>query len=112
MAVLKFDETPYEVLREGLQRKIINTGKLMSVLIDFTDGPWGEAEPPHSHPHEQTCYIAEGEVIFKQEGEPDQYLKAGDLFAVPSGKLHTIQLLSKTARLIDNFTPLREEFLK
>lgn len=112
MAVLKFDETSYEVLREGLQRKIINTGKLMSVLIDFTDGPWEEAEPPHSHPHEQTCYIAEGEVVFKLEGEADQHLKAGDLFAVPSGKLHTIQLLSKTARLIDNFTPLRDEFLK
>lgn len=112
MTTLKFDDTDYEIVREGLQRKIINTGKLMTVLIDFTDGPWEEAEAFHSHPHEQTCYIAEGEIVFKLEGESDEHLKAGDLFAVPSGKLHTIQLLSKKARLIDNFTPIRKDFLK
>jgi len=34
MAVLKFDEVPYEKVKEGLQRKIIHTDKLMCVLID------------------------------------------------------------------------------
>jgi hypothetical protein len=33
------------------------------------------------------------------------------MFSVPSGKEHTIQLLTKTAKLIDSFTPLRQEFL-
>ena len=84
----------------------------MTVLIDFTDGPWNEPEPPHSHPHEQTSYIAEGEIIFFCEGEKEQRLSKGDMFAVPSGKKHTIKLLSKEARLIDNFTPLREDFIK
>ena len=79
MAVLKLDETPYEIVREGLQRKIIHTEGLMTVLIDFTDGPWEEREPPHSHPHEQTSYVAEGEIIFYCEDEPDQHLKAGDI---------------------------------
>ena len=111
MAVLKFDEVPYEVVREGLQRKIIHTDNLMNVLIDFTDGPWEEPEPPHSHPHEQTSYVAEGEILFLCEGEPDQHLKAGDMFAVPSGRPHTIQLLTKRARLVDSFNPLREDFL-
>ena len=111
MPVLKFDNTPYQVVREGLERKIIHTNNLMTVLIDFTDGPWGEAEPPHSHPHEQTSYVAEGEVLFKCEGEEDQHLKSGDMFTVPSGKLHTIQLLTSTARLVDNFNPVREDFL-
>lgn len=111
MAVLKFDKVSYEEVREGLKRKIIHTSNLMTVLIDFTDGPWEEAEPPHSHPHEQTSYVAEGEIIFYCEGEPDEKLKAGDMFAVPSGKKHTIKLLSKTARLIDSFNPVREDFL-
>jgi len=111
MAVLKFDETPFEEVREGLKRKIAYTGDLMTVLLDFTDGPWLGKEPPHSHPHVQTSYVAEGELIFFCEGEPDQHLKAGDIFIVPSGKLHTIQLLSRTARLIDNFSPVREDFL-
>jgi quercetin dioxygenase-like cupin family protein len=111
MAVLKFDDVPYEIVREGLQRKIIHTDNLMNVLIDFTDGPWEEPEPPHSHPHEQTSYVAEGEILFLCEGEPDQHLKAGDMFAVPSGRPHTIQLLTKRARLVDSFNPLREDFL-
>ncbi len=112
MAVLKFDEVPYENVKEGLQRKIIHTEKLMTVLIDFGNGPWEEPEPPHSHRHEQTSYVAAGEIIFYCEDQPEQHLKAGDLFAVPSGKEHTIKLLSRSARLIDSFTPVREDFLK
>jgi quercetin dioxygenase-like cupin family protein len=111
MAVLKFDEVPFEQVREGLQRKIIHLDQLMTVLLDFSDGPWAKPEPPHSHPHEQTSYIAAGEVIFYCEGEPDQHLKAGDMFFVPSGKLHSIKLLTSYARLVDSFSPLREDFL-
>ena len=112
MAVLRFEETPAEVVRTGLERRLTYMGDLMTVVLDFADGPWKEPEPPHSHPHVQTCYIASGELMFYCEDEPEQHLKAGDLFAVPSGKKHTIKLLSKTARLIDNFTPVREDFLK
>lgn len=111
MPVLKFDESPAEKVREGLSRKMIYTTNLMTVIIDFSHGPWSEPDPFHSHPHEQTCYIAEGEIIFFCEGEPDQHLKAGDLFCVASGKQHTIQLLSAKARLIDSFNPVREDFL-
>ena len=71
----------------------------------------GSEEPPHSHPHVQTSYIASGEIIFYCEGEPDQHLKAGDMFEVPSGKLHTIKLLTEKARLVDSFSPIREDFL-
>ncbi len=112
MAVLKFDEIPYERVKEGLQRKIIHTNRLMTVIVDFTSGPWDEPEPPHSHPHEQTSYVAEGEVIFYCEGEEEQRLKPGDMFAVPPHKMHTVRLLTEKVRLVDSFTPIREDFLK
>lgn len=112
MSVLKFDEVDYEVVNERLKRKIIYTDNLMSVLADFQGGPWPRQDPPHNHPHEQTSYVADGEVVFYCEGEPEQYLKAGDFFAVPPYKMHAIKLLSSTARIIDNFTPVREDFLK
>ncbi len=111
MAVLKFDDVQYEHVKEGLDRKIVYTGDLMTVLIDFSSGPWEEPEPPHSHPHVQTSYVAAGEIIFYCEGEPDQHLKAGDMFAVPADKKHTIKLLTEKVRLIDSFSPLREDFL-
>lgn len=111
MAVLKFDEVPFSQVKEGIQRKIIMTDDLMTVLIDFTNGPWEQSDPPHSHPHQQTSYVAEGEIIFYCEDEPEQHLKAGDMYAVPSGKKHTIKLLTQKVRLIDSFYPVREDFI-
>jgi quercetin dioxygenase-like cupin family protein len=111
MAVVKFDEVPFKEVREGVRRKIIMTDDLMTVLIDFSNGSWEMPDPPHSHPHQQTSYVAEGEIIFYCEDEPEQLLKAGDMYAVPSGKKHTIKLLTETARLIDSFYPVREDFL-
>jgi len=64
MAVIKFDEVPYIKVKEGLERKIIHTNELMTVLIDFSNGPWEVPDPPHSHPHQQTSYVAEGENYF------------------------------------------------
>lgn len=111
MPVLKLKESKPVTVREGLTRRLIHGKDLMTAVIDFTDGPWREPEPYHHHVHEQTTYIALGEIIFFCEGEPEQKLGVGDMFYVSSNKKHTIQLLSKEARLIDSFNPLREEFL-
>jgi hypothetical protein len=34
------------------------------------------------------------------------------MFAAASGQKHTIRLLTPTARLIDSFNPIRQEFIK
>jgi len=112
MATLLFDDAPVDRVRVGLERRIIHTQNLMTLVIDLTDGPWENPEPLHSHPHEQTSYLAAGEIIFFCEDEEPAKMKAGDMFAVPSGKKHTIQLLTSSARLIDSFNPIREDFLK
>jgi len=112
MSVIKFSESTPEIVRNGLERRIIYTPDLMTVIVDFTDGPWAEAEPFHTHPHEQTSYVAEGEIIFYCEGEPEQHLQPGDMFAAFSGQKHTIRLLTPKARLIDSFNPIRQDFIK
>lgn len=112
MSVQKFKESQVEIVRNGLERRIIYTPNLMTVIVDFSDGPWDEAEPFHSHPHEQTSYVAEGKIILYCEGESEQHLQAGDMFSAKSGQKHTIRLLTATARLIDNFNPIRQEFIK
>jgi len=111
MAVLKVNDAVITTVKEGVRRRLIHTNDLMMVVIDFEDGPWKEPDPPHSHVHEQTTYVVEGEIIFFCEGELEQRLKSGDMFSVPSGKEHAIQLLTSTAKLVDSFTPLRQEFL-
>ncbi len=107
-----FTQLPREEIKEGVYRSIVYTANLMLTIIDFTNGPWDEPEPFHSHPHEQVSYVARGEVIFYCEDQPEQHLKEGDVFAVPSGKKHTVKVLTESVRLIDSFTPLREDFLK
>ena len=98
-------------VRDGLARRFAYTNNLMVVIIDFTNGPWSEPEPLQSHVHEQVTYVAVGEILFFCEGEKEEMLHAGDMFFVPSNKKHGIQLLSSTARLIDSFNPVREDFL-
>ena len=103
---------PTEEIREGVSRSIVYTSNLMMTIIDFTNGPWNEPEPFHSHPHEQVSYVAQGEIIFYCEGRNEEHLKEGDVFAVPSGKKHTVKVLTNRVRLIDSFSPIREDFLR
>ena len=110
MTVLKYHETPAQAIREGAERRIGHTDNLMIVVVDFYDGPKDEPDVPHSHPHEQVSYVAAGEVIFVMDGERTR-LGPGDVFLVPSGVPHSIQQLTEHVRLIDCFTPLREDFL-
>ena len=112
MQLLKFDKVPYEIVNEQLKRKLVHTDKLMMVLADFSGGPWSEQDPLHNHPHEQITLVVDGEVIFYREGEEEQFMTSGDMVAIPPHQKHAIKLISKTARLIDTFTPVREDFLK
>ena len=111
MPILKSSEAKSTTVKVDVIRRLVHTNNLMMVVIDFTNGPWSAPDPPHSHPHEQTTYVEAGEIIFFCEGEPDEKLSAGDMFWVPSNKSHAIQLLSKSATLVDSFNPIRKEFL-
>jgi len=109
---LEFKQLPNELIREGIYRSVIYTQNLMTAIIDFTNGPWENADPFHSHVHEQVTYVAKGEIIFYCENQPEVHLKEGDVFAVPSGMKHTVKILTKEVRLVDSFTPIREDFFK
>jgi quercetin dioxygenase-like cupin family protein len=112
VSVISYSDSQGERFREGWERRIVHTSQLMTVLIDVDNGPWQQADPYHSHPHEQTTFVATGEVLFLVEGDAPRHLRAGDLIAIPSGRPHAIQLLSERARLVDSFNPVREDFLK
>jgi quercetin dioxygenase-like cupin family protein len=111
MATLKYQEAPVQKIAEKAERRLGYLDNLMIVVIDFDDGPTAKPDPPHSHPHEQVSYVAEGEIIFILEDE-STHLGPGDVFLVRSGKLHTIQRLTEHVRLVDCFTPIRGDFLK
>jgi len=104
------NDTPRQQIRPGRERYLTHTDHLMMVVLDFSDGPMEQPDPPHSHPHEQITYVAEGRVRFFL-GDTPYDLSAGDMIAVPPNVPHTIQLLTPRTRLVDSFSPLRQEFL-
>lgn len=110
MPAVKRNSVAKETIADRRERYLAHTDNLMVVVIDFADGPAAQPDPPHSHPHEQVTYVAEGELLFFINDEPTR-LEAGDLITVPSDAPHTIQLLTATARLVDSFSPVREDFL-
>ena len=110
MGNLKQADAVKEQIAEKRTRYHTHTDNLMMVVIDFDDGPTSEPDPPHNHPHEQITYVASGEIIFFLDGQPTR-LGPGDMFTVPPDKQHSVQLLTSHVRLIDTFTPLREDFL-
>jgi mannose-6-phosphate isomerase-like protein (cupin superfamily) len=111
MPVLHYKDAPVQYPVKGIERRMVHLEKLLTAVLDFSNGPQSEPDPMHAHPHEQTSYIAEGEVLFFMEGEEAKHLKAGDMFYVPSNKMHCIQLLTERARLVDSFSPVREDFI-
>ena len=98
------------VATAGVGRYSISTKNIMMVAIEFANGPSGKPFPPHSHTHEQISYIVSGKVAFYQNGEKT-VLTRGDLIVTPSDVSHSIKLLSKKAKIVDAFHPIREDLL-
>jgi quercetin dioxygenase-like cupin family protein len=110
MSILKYDQMNATTVRPGVVRRLGFTNNLMMTVFDFDNGPSAQPDPLHSHPHEQITYVAEGEINFIL-GEESAHLKPGDVILVPSEIPHSIQLLTGHVRLVDCFTPIRQDFL-
>ena len=100
-------ESPYQQLDPGVERKILAAGgSLMTAQFRFQKGAIGAL---HSHPHEQVGYVVSGSVDLTLDGKT-QTLRSGDSYYVPSGLVHGVKALEETV-LIDVFTPQRQDFL-
>jgi quercetin dioxygenase-like cupin family protein len=101
------DEGETIVLAPGNTRRVlIHTPELMQVEFGFDKGAVGAL---HSHPHVQVSYVAEGSFEVTIDGKTE-IVGAGGSFIVPSGLVHGVVAL-EAGRLVDVFTPLRQDFL-
>jgi quercetin dioxygenase-like cupin family protein len=88
------------------RRVILSLPELMLVEFTFVKGGIGAL---HSHPHVQSSYIAEGVFDVTIDGITER-IAAGGAYIVPSGLVHGVVAI-EAGRLIDSFTPRREDFL-
>lgn len=106
-----YDELKPTKVDKGFERRIVSTEKLMLVTAEFSDGPCEFADPLHRHPHEQVSCMVQGEIFLLVEGEKKVLMKPGDCFAIPSNVPHAIHRLTSYVKIIDCFTPIREDFI-
>lgn len=88
------------------RRVVLHTPELMMVEFAFEKGGVGAV---HSHPHVQSSYVAEGAFEVTIDGNT-QIVRQGGAFIVPSNLVHGVRALEK-GRLVDTFTPKRDDFL-
>ncbi|WP_020683357.1 cupin domain-containing protein [Marinobacterium rhizophilum] len=104
------DETQaWEELGGGIRRKLVSwTDSLMAVLVEFDEGAIGE---PHAHElHDQIAYVIRGRFEVEVAGER-RVLQAGDAFTAPKSDRHGVVALEAGSRLMDLFSPKRDDFL-
>ena len=102
------EDVSYAPASEGVERKILAyTDELMIVENHFKQGSVGSL---HSHPHTQITYVLEGEFEFEINGVK-KIVKKGDSMLKKDGIVHGCVCL-KEGKLLDIFTPMREDFVK
>jgi quercetin dioxygenase-like cupin family protein len=100
------DGARVEVAGGSSRRVILSTPELMLVEFTFVEGGVGAL---HHHPHVQTSYVAEGTFEVTIDGKTET-IAAGGGYIVPSNLVHGVKALT-AGRLIDAFTPRRDDFL-
>jgi len=91
----------------GLTRRVLAyNDKLFLAEHQMVKG-WAGAM--HSHPHDQVVYIVSGHLKVNCQGKSFE-LRAGDKFVVRGGVQHGASAI-EDSRVIDVFTPCREDYI-
>ena len=91
----------------GPSRKVMAySDNIMTVEVHFDTGT---VAAMHNHPHEQITYVVSGKFEFTV-GDVTKIVTAGDTIYKEPNIMHGATCLEKGI-LIDNFTPMRQDFV-
>ena len=65
--------------------------------------------PRHSHPHEQLGIVIEGQIEFIVADEK-KLLGPGEVYVIPSDVEHEARTFDQPVKVMDVFSPVREEY--
>ena len=103
------DDATQGVRRElapGLMARIFAGDHAMLSVVTIEPNAEGKV---HSHPQEQWGVLLEGDAVRIQDGE-EISVKAGDFWRTPGGVPHGLRAGPRGARVLDIFSPPREEY--
>ena len=106
MAFFTIDNLPETEMAPGIARRTVYLENLMLTFVDFAPGT---ELPRHSHRHEQITLVIEGTLEFTLDNETT-ILRAGQGVTVASNVPHSARTLEETARVVDAWHPVREDY--
>lgn len=103
-----YQDAQEEKVSDLIKRKILaHHFNMMIVEVSFESGGIGVL---HQHVHEQSTYVLSGKFEFEINGVK-KIIKTGDSVYLEPHVLHGCVCLEK-GKLLDVFTPHREDFIK
>lgn len=93
---------------ENVTRQVLSDHPDLMVVA-FSFGAEGAEGAPHHHPHVQSTYVESGRFRFTM-GDDTFEVGPGDSFVIPGNAVHGCVCL-EPGRLVDCFTPRRDDFL-
>ena len=96
------------VLGDGISTRIFCGDQSMLSIVTIEPNAKGQI---HSHPQEQWGFLIEGSGIRIQDGQEIE-IKKGDFWQTPGGIDHGIIAGADGAKVLDIFSPPRDEYRK
>ena len=101
----KISELVLKELRPGIKARFFHT---KNNTIGFIELQAEAILPEHSHVHEQTTQVIEGQLELVIDGQ-SQILEPGMIMCIPSNVKHSAKALT-FCRVTDTFSPVREDY--
>ena len=80
-----------------------------NLMLSYLEMDEGAEIPLHHHPHEQGGILLEGKLELTI-GDETRVVEAGGMFLVPPNVPHRAVAVSGPVRVMDVFTPIREDY--
>jgi quercetin dioxygenase-like cupin family protein len=100
------DERAVKELLPGIRARTFWGQNMLLSLVELDAGA---VLPNHSHPHEQSSYVLSGELHFTV-GAETKLVKAGEVVIIPGDVEHSATVGPEPARVLDTFSPVREDY--
>ena len=105
--VTRYTDVPAIELTPSIKANIISAE---NITLSFVSAEPNAPLPTHHHENEQMLIVTDGAIDFVIEGK--QYkVEKGDVMVIPSNTEHGAYFSDKGARVIDIFSPPRQDFV-